>query len=148
MDSEIKIGKLLKAKRESFNLATKGISFTLKVKEGDIILLEQDMSNLITSPIYLPGLVRQYAKILKIEDDIVDQYIKNISAKYNINYDKHQAANTGGEINKCPSKSDLLYATLVFVIISLTLIFFSPLKTNNLEITDMIVNQFKQNNDD
>jgi cytoskeletal protein RodZ len=148
MDNEIKIGELLKEKRESFSLTIKEISRYLKVKEGDIILLEQDMLNSIINTIYLPGLIRQYAKIVKIEDDIVKQCIKNISAKYNINSSQCESANASIYINKCPSKSDLLYAILVFAIMSLALIFFSPLETNNLEITDMIVNQFKQNSDD
>ena len=142
--NNINIGEILKTKRESFNLGIEEISRSLKVKASDIILLEQNTVNLINSRIYLPGLVRQYAKILEIKDDVINQYLENIMINYNAKTKQYQSIDTNKEVNKIPSKSDLLYATLIFLAISFILIFFSPIKTKNLAMTDLIINQFKQ----
>jgi len=142
IQNNINIGEVLKAKRESLNLGIEEISRNLKVKANDIILLEQNTTNLITSRIYLPGLVRQYAKILQIKDDVIKQYLKNIEINCNTNINQYQSINTDNEANKVPNKSDLFRAIVIFLVMSLILIFFSPLKTKNLAMTDLIISKF------
>ena len=140
------IGDLLKVKRESFNLTIEEVSQALKVKSGDIMLIEQNMQHLITSRIYLPGLIRQYAKILKIKDDVIEEHIKNIMVNSSLSH--NYPIKTSDQTNKFASKSDLFYAILIFLAISLLLTFFSPNKTQNLIMTDLIVDQFKQKSDE
>ena len=146
MDNKINInvGELLKAQRESLHLEVEEVSRNLKVKVSDIILLEQNTPHLITGRIYLPGLVRQYAKRLKLKDDIIEQCLKNIATHCNVNNNQYQSINIDDTNNKTPSKYDVFYALLIFIIMSLILICFSPTKANKLAINDLIINQFKQ----
>ncbi len=138
------LGEILKSKREELKITVDEVSRNLKVKPRDIIALEENSTNLMTGPIYLAGFIKSYAKMLKIKDEVVEEYLKNMTNNCITKNKKHQLVNLDNDQAKNPSRDDLVNALLIFTIIYLLLISFSQFKTQNLAITDLIINQLNQ----
>ncbi|MCE3255093.1 MAG: Helix-turn-helix domain [Rickettsiaceae bacterium] len=134
------IGDILKTKRISLEISIEEVSHKLKVKKQDIINLEENNLDLITRHLYLSGFIKSYGKILKINNDIIDEYISGMARKCNTKNTKHQLVNLDREQNKNPDKDDLVNALLIFTMIYLLLISLSQFKTQNLKITNLIIN--------
>jgi cytoskeletal protein RodZ len=138
------IGEILKTKREELKITVEEVSRNLKVKTRDIIALEQNSPSIINSHLYLAGFVKSYAKMLKIKDEVIEEHLKNLTNSCNTQNKKHQLVNLDDEENKSPSRDDLVNAILIFTMIYLLLISFSQFKTQNLAITDLIINQLSK----
>lgn len=139
-NEHIDIGKIFKSRRESLKITIEEVSQNLKVKNRDIVFLEQSNTKLITYNLYLPGLIKSYGKMLGIKDDALEEYLKNIS----FNNKNIQITNLGIEQNKNPSRDDLINAMLIFLMIYLLLISFSQFKTKSSAVTNLITNQFNK----
>lgn len=135
------LGEILKARREELKITIEEVSRNLKVKTRNIIDLEENSPNLNAGNIYLSGFVKSYAKMLKIKDETIEEYLKNLTDNCITKNKKHQLVNLDGEQTKNPSRDDLVNAILIFTMIYLVLISFSQFKTQNLAITDLIINQ-------
>ncbi len=133
------IGEILKSHREDSKVTIKEVSRALKIKEKDIILLEQDSTHLITKHLYLIGLIRSYGQLLKMKQETIEDCVARLSKKSNIN--KEHLLNFDSEENRNPSKHYLINALLIFIMIYLVLISFSKFKSQNLAITDLIINK-------
>jgi cytoskeleton protein RodZ len=144
----LSLGEFLKTNRESLKISIEEVSHNLKIKPRYIIALEQDSFNLMTEHPHFAGFVKSYAKMLSIEDNIIEEYLKNTTYSYDTKNNKHPLLNLNNEQTKNPSKDDLINAILIFTMIYLLLISFSQFKTQNLApnltITDLINNQLNQ----
>jgi cytoskeletal protein RodZ len=123
-DQNLTIGKILQQKRLDLKISVAEAASYLRVKSHDIEAIESDDLKLITKHLYILGLIRSYAKFLKINAETLEQKIKSISIKSNIDNKEHKLINIGEHIDLVPEKdmffNFLLIATLLFfVLISL-----------------------------
>jgi len=138
--SEKTIGEALKDRREDLKITIEEVSRTLKVKVNDIIFLEQNSIHLINQGLYLKGFIKSYCLLLKIKDETIQDYIKNITQSCNTKNNKYQLINLHGEASS-PSKDYLINALIVLVMTYLLLVSFDQFKSKNSSITDLIINQ-------
>jgi len=144
MSNDLSLGAIFKTTREGLGISVEEVSRNLKVKTRYITALEQDSFNQMTEHPYFVGFVKSYAKMLKIKDDTIDEYLSKITNDCNTKNKKHQLLNLDDDQVRNPSKDDLVNAILIFTMIYLLLISFSQFKTQNLAITDLIINQLNQ----
>ncbi|MES2677180.1 MAG: helix-turn-helix domain-containing protein [Pseudomonadota bacterium] len=134
------IGQTLKQTREDLKITLDEVSRTLKVKLNDIIALEEDSLHLITKHLYLIGFIKSYCHFLKMKNEVIEEYLKNITSSCNTKNKKHQLINLEADTDRNPSKDHLVNALIIFAMIYLLLISFSQFKSQNLAITDLIIN--------
>ncbi len=134
-------GETLRDRREELKLTVEQVGGILKVKAEDIRSLEQDSLHLISEHLYLIGFVKSYCRLLKLKDELIEEYLKNITKSCNTKNQKHQLINLDLEADKNPNKDQLINALIIFVMIYLLLIAFSQFKSQNLAITDLIINR-------
>ena len=67
VNTETTIGEILKTTREHLQITVDEVSQTLKIKHKIILALEQNDINLVSSHLYLPGFVKSYGRLLKID---------------------------------------------------------------------------------
>jgi cytoskeletal protein RodZ len=92
----------------------------------------------------LSGFIKSYCRLLKIKDETIEEYLKNLSSSCNTKNKKHHLINLDAQTEGNPNKEHLLNALMIFVMIYLLLISFSQFKTQNLAITDLIINQLSK----
>lgn len=138
------IGEALKQKREDLKITIEEVGRALKVKANDIIALEQNSLHLMTKHLYLSGFIKSYCRLLKIKDETIEEYLKNLSSSCNTKNKKHQLINLDAQTERNPDKEYLVNALMIFVMIYLLLISFSQFKTQNLAITNLIINQLSK----
>ena len=111
--TEKTLGKILQEARIAKNIEIAKICSYLKVKPHDIEEIEQ--KEIKSCNTYKIGLIRSYAKFLKIENDVIEEKIKNISVDLNTSKKKHQLVNIGEDIEPTPNRE--MFAN--FIVISL-----------------------------
>jgi cytoskeletal protein RodZ len=119
---EISLGKFLQQRRQELQMEIEKISAALRVKPRDLLSIEEDkIDQLIKRGLYAPGLIRSYAKHLKIEEKEIEKKISNLTFKSNTENKKHTLLNIGGESEITPPKDDffnfLLISALLFLIL-------------------------------
>jgi cytoskeletal protein RodZ len=137
----LSIGEFLKKKREESNLEISKVATFLKVRINDIKLLENNDIDKIAKNIYIIGLIKSYAKFLKINNNIIDKKISDLSIRSNTENKKHMLLNIGDDNELSPSL-DLVFNSLVAgLIIFLTfMMIFSSIENNaNLINTNNII---------
>lgn len=142
------VGELLKFHREKLGLDIKKIARYLNVKEKDIISLENNDIEKIARNIYVAGLIKSYAKYLKIEIGLIDNKIQELPLRSNIEIKKHTLLNIGDDNELSPSK-DLVFNSLIIsaILIFIFLIIFSSLENNVALInTDGIISDIQKIN--
>ena len=135
------IGDFLKNQREILGMSIEDVSSSLKVKVKDIALIEQNSTDLITKHLYLLGFIKSYCRLLKVKDDVIEDYLKNMNKSCNSKNKSHQLINFDAELNLKPSKDYLVNALILLILINLLLISFSQFKSQNLAITNIIIKQ-------
>ena len=81
---KVSTGQILQEKRKALNIEIADACKALCVKSDDIIAIESDDFDKASSNLYVPGLVRSYAKFLGIEKAIIEEEIKKVSLKSNL----------------------------------------------------------------
>ncbi len=118
---EQSIGQILTEKRLDSKIEMAEICAYLKVKERDVLAIERDDLQGVTKHIYVLGLIRSYAKFLKIEPQIIEEKIKLLSLKSNVENKEHLLINIGEEPRVSPSKDSffnfLLISGLLFLVL-------------------------------
>lgn len=139
--NEIKLGDLLRQHRKDQNKEISAISSYLKIKASDVEAIEEENWNAVTRHLYKPGLIRSYAKMLHIDNKIIEQKIKELPFESNIKNIKHRLVNIGEEIEITPSRdmffNFLLISILLFLVL-LTIYNASEKKTRLLTNQDLI----------
>jgi len=117
------IGDILRQKRQELNLETSDIASYLKIKSRDIEMLENEEWDFNSRQLYRLGLIRSYAKMLKIDDAIIEERIKKLPRESNVKNKKYKLLNIGESIDLTPSRdmffNFLLIGFLMFLIILL-----------------------------
>lgn len=113
-------GKILRNKREELRMEIAEVSSHLRIKPNDIAAIENDEIIKITTHIYIPGLLRSYAKFLRIDEKIIEEQIKFLQLKSNVDNKKHLLVNLGEGDHLAPNNNFSFQATIIsFVLILL-----------------------------
>ena len=122
--NEENLGYLLRNKREQVKLDILEISKILKVRVIDINFLENNQIENISKNIYIPGFIISYAKILKIEQKLIENKIQELSFRPNIDNKKHILVNIGEYKDLNPNKEVIINSSLIFIILFLSTLFY------------------------
>lgn len=131
LSEEISIGQIFKHKRQQLKIEPAEAASYLKLKPRDIAAIENDELDKILKHIYVPGLLRSYAKFLKIDQKIIEERIKSLHIASNTSNKKHQLLNIGENIDLTPDKN-----TLMNFLIASILLFFILLSIYNFSQSD------------
>jgi cytoskeletal protein RodZ len=116
------IGQILREKKQDLKIETAEICAYLKVKAGDIEAIENDNLEGVTKHIYVLGLIRSYAKFLKIDAKIIEEKIKLLSVKSNTDNKNHLLINIGENPAVTPSKDSFFNFLLISILLFLVLL--------------------------
>jgi cytoskeletal protein RodZ len=137
---DMTIGEMLKSAREKLNIDYNFVSSALRVKTKDIIALEEDNANLITSHLYLVGFIKSYAKLVKINEAIVEEKIKKLSISSNTDNKNHNLLIEEEDVCS-PDRETFFHAILLFVILYLILFCFDQFKAKDMVTSESIINE-------
>lgn len=137
---DMTIGEMLKYAREKMNIDYDFVGAALRVKIKDIIALEEDNANLITSRLYLTGFIKSYAKLVKINEKIVEEKIKKLSIGSNTDKKDHNLLIEDEDVCK-PSSETFFHAILLFIILYLILFCFDQFKAKDMVTSETIINE-------
>lgn len=135
VDENSTLGEILKDCRVKNNIELKQVSAMLNVKEIDIKNIEDNMLSFKKPKIYTEGLVRSYAKLLKIDSKLIKEklvFTKNFEGSNN-----NKAINIDSENKYAPNVKHTIYSLTILVIIYLIL-FYGNNKTQIIE-TDLLI---------
>ncbi len=121
---EISIGQILSNKRVKLKIEITEAAAFLKIKSRDIEAIENDDLSKFIKHLYVPGMLRSYAKFLKIDPRIIEEKIKLLNIQQNTHNKKHQLINIGENIDLTPDKNHLFNflifsAVLFFILLSI-----------------------------
>lgn len=119
---EQSVGQFLREKRCEAKIEIAAACAYLKVKAVDIEALEEDNLECVTRHIYVLGLIRSYAKFLKISPQEIEEKIKTLSVKSNTENKSHMLINIGEDLRINPSKDDFFNFLLVSILLFLILL--------------------------
>jgi len=116
------VGRILSEKRQKLNIEISEISAYLKIKSSDISAIEDDNLKAVTKHLYIPGLIKSYAKFLKIDPKIFEERIRNLPIASNVENKKHQLLNIGENAKFEPDKDLVLNFFLISILLFLVLL--------------------------
>ena len=117
------LGKILQQKRKHLQVEIKTAARFLNVKESSIMAIENDeMKILQDKHLYAYGLIRSYAKFLKIDEKTIEEQIKLLHFKSNIENQKHLLLNIGEDDKHSPTKDDFFNFLLISILLFLILL--------------------------
>ncbi len=119
---EISLGRILKEKRQNLKMDIAEISSYLKIKSNDIDAIESDDLGRITAHLYVLGLIRAYARFLKIDPKTIEEKIRLLPIKSNVENRKHQLLNIGENNDLSPDKDSFFNFLLISILLFLTLL--------------------------
>ncbi len=119
---QLLLGQILKEKRQDLKVEIADVSAYLKIKNRDIEAIENGEFDAVTKHLYATGLVRSYAKFLKIDPNLIEEKIKLLPIKSNVENKKHQLLNIGEDGNLSPSKDNFFNFLLISVLLFLVLL--------------------------
>lgn len=120
--TEISLGKILAEKRQNLKMEISEISSYLRIKPNDILAIENDEIGAIAKGLYVQGLITSYAKFLKIDQKIIEEKIKFLPIKSNVENKKHLLLNIGGNTELTPSKDSFFNFLLISILLFLVLL--------------------------
>ena len=122
MPEEISLGQILKAKRQDLKMEIVEVSSYLKIKSNDIDAIESDDLSRVTKHLYIIGLIRSYARFLKIDEKLIEARLKILPVKSNVENKKHQLLNIGENTELTPDKDSFFNFLLISILLFLTLL--------------------------
>ncbi len=143
---EVSVGQILKNKRQKLKIEIEDVAAYLKMKLRDIEALENDDLSSIIKHLYLPGLLRSYARFLKIDQRIIEEKIKLLHIESNTNNKKHQLLNIGENIDLTPDNNVFLNFLAVSVLLFFILLSIYNFSENKSPIinSDILVEELKK----
>jgi cytoskeletal protein RodZ len=120
--TEISLGKILAEKRQNLRMEISEISSYLRIKPNDILAIENDEIGAIAKGLYVQGLITSYAKFLKIDQKIIEEKIKFLPIKSNVENKKHLLLNIGENTELTPSKDIFFNFLLISILLFLVLL--------------------------
>jgi len=139
------IGKILHKKRRELNMEISDICTYLKVKAHDIEALENENWSRVTNHLYKSGLIRSYAKILKIDNALIEEKIKALPFESNVKNQKYRLFNIGEEIDLTPNRDMFFNFLLISILMFLVLlsIFNASEKKTRLLTNEKLISQIE-----
>jgi len=117
------LGKFLQKKRQELSMEIDKISVALRVKPRDLMSIEEDqIEHLIKRGLYAPGLIRSYARHLKIEEKEIEKKLASMAFGSNVENRKHLLLNIGEETKITPPKDDFFNFLLISILLFLILL--------------------------
>lgn len=116
------LGQILRAKRLELDLEISEIRSYLKVKRSDIEAIEDDEIEQVAKHIYIQGLIRSYAKLLKVDPSLIEKKIKLLPVKSNVENKKHLLINIGEHRELTPTKDIFFNCVLISILMFLVLL--------------------------
>lgn len=144
---EVSVGQILKNKRQKLKIDVSEAAAYLKIKSRDIEAIENDDLTKILKHLYTPGLLRSYAKFIKIDQRIVEEKIKQMHIESNTSNKKHLLLNIGENIDLTPDKNtvfNMLAASALLFFILLSIYNFSENKSTSIS-SDTLIEELKKN---
>lgn len=120
--TELGLGKLLRHKRQELKMEIANIASYLKIKAHDIEAIEDEKWNAVTKHVYKPGLIRSYAKMLKIDMATIEDRIRQLPFESNTKNQKHRLLNIGEEVEITPNHDMFFNFLLISILLFLTLL--------------------------
>jgi cytoskeletal protein RodZ len=131
------LGQILREKRQFLKIEIVEISAYLKIKSRDIAAIENNDLKHITKHLYVPGLIRSYAKFLKIDPKLVEKKIKVLPIASNTENKKHQLLNIGESDQLSPNKDSVFNFLLISILLFLALLLlYNSFQNNDAFITN------------
>jgi cytoskeletal protein RodZ len=131
------LGQILREKRQFLKIEIVEISAYLKIKSRDITAIENNDLKHITKHLYVPGLIRSYAKFLKIDPKLVEKKIKVLPIASNTENKKHQLLNIGESDQLSPNKDSVFNFLLISILLFLALLLlYNSFQNNDAFITN------------
>lgn len=137
------LGEVLKERRQYLRMEIEDVAVYLRIKPHDILAIENDEVSRIAKQLYAPGLIRSYAKFLKIDEKTIEEKIKSLAFKSNTENKKHLLLNIGENIELTPSKDSFFNFLLISILAFLVLLsIYNSYEDKNSLITnqDLITN--------
>ncbi len=131
------VGQFLRQKRQEAKIEIATACAYLKVKAVDIEALEEDNLECVTKHIYILGLIRSYAKFLKIAPQEIEDKIKLLSVKSNTDNKSHMLINIGEDSKVSPNKDSVFNFLLISILLFLVLLsLYNAFESNDGLITN------------
>jgi cytoskeleton protein RodZ len=131
------LGQILKEKRQNLKMEISEISTYLKIKSYDIEALENDDINAVTKHLYVLGLIRSYARFLKIDPREIEEKIKILPVKSNTDNKTHQLINLGESTIITPSRDSFFNFLLISILLFLVLLsIYNSIENHGASITN------------
>ncbi len=135
--AENSLGQILREKRQFLKMEIVEISTYLKIKSRDIEAIENDDLKHIAKHLYVPGLIRSYAKFLKIDLKLIEEKIKVLPIASNTENKKHQLLNIGESDQLSPDKDSVFNFLLISILLFLVLLsLYNSFQNNDALITN------------
>ena len=143
---EASIGQILRDDRQKLKIEANDVATYLKIKLRDIEAIENDDLSKILKHSYTPGVLRSYAKFLKVDSPIIEEKIKLLHIESNTQNKKHQLLNIGENIDLTPDKDSLLNFLIVSTLLFLTLLsIYNFAENKNASISsELLVEELKK----
>jgi cytoskeletal protein RodZ len=143
---EQSLGQFLQEKRQEAKIEIATVCVYLKVKSVDIEALENDNLECVTKHIYTLGLIRSYAKFLKISPQKIEEKIKLLSLKSNTENKSHMLINIGEDSKVSPNKDSVFNFLLISILLFLVLLaLYNAFESNgNLITNDALVRELEK----
>ncbi len=116
------LGQILRERRQSLKMEMQEVSTYLKIRLRDVEAIESDDFGRVTKHLYIPGLVRSFAQFLKIDPKIIEEEIKLLPIKSNVENKKHQLLNIGENTDLTPDKNIFFNFLLISIFLFLVLL--------------------------
>jgi len=137
MKRDCSLGEILRRRREELKIDIADVSKRLCVKPSYIIGIENNDFSTIAQHLYVAGLIQSYARVLRINQAEIEDKIKAIPSRSNVENKSHQLINVGGENDLSPHRDLILNTFFIFSLLMLIMLslYHSYNKRDNL-ITD------------
>jgi cytoskeletal protein RodZ len=132
------IGQILREKRNELKIEIAAVSSRLKIKDRDVEGIENGDLSMVTKHLYIPGLISSYARFLKVDKKIIDEKIKLLPIKSNVENKKHQLLNIGEDLDLSPPKDACFNFLLISILLFLVLL---SIYNSSEDKSDLITNQ-------
>lgn len=126
--------EFLTKRRQELNIEISEICKRLNVKSSEIQALENQNWDFFKKSIYLNGFIYSYLKILKIDEKIINEKIKNLPIPSNVKNTQHKLVNIGENLDLTPDKNIFLNFLILSIILFLVSLGIYNFKGKNIKL--------------
>jgi cytoskeletal protein RodZ len=139
------LGEILKNSRQSLGYSLKEVSNMLKIKERDLLALENNDADFIAKHFYITALIKSYGQLLNIDKALLGKKIQELNIN-NHHETKYRLLNISKKNIHSPNKSAFINALLIFATFYLLMFLLRQYQLENLIDIDTIMGEFNKIN--